>query len=86
MQKDEEIFKQNDFSDFLYYITSGRYEVYHDSTLVGVLSPQDIFMGEMSFLLNNRRSATVKAETAGKLIKINRRTFISVIKKYPHYG
>jgi len=86
VKKDEEIFKQNDFSDFLYYITSGRYEVYHDSTLVGVLSPQDIFMGEMSFLLNNRRSATVKAETAGKLIKINRRTFISVIKKYPHYG
>ncbi len=81
-----QIFKQNDFSDFLYYITSGRYKVYHENALVGVLTPQDIFMGEMSFLLNNRRSATVKAETAGKLIKITRRTFISVVKKYPNYG
>lgn len=86
IEKEEVVFKQNDFSDFLYYITSGRYRVYHDSTLVGILTPQDIFMGEMSFLLNNRRSATVKSVTPGKLIKITRRTFISVVKKYPHYG
>jgi CRP-like cAMP-binding protein len=43
-------------------------------------------MGEMSFLLNNRRSAAVKAETDGSLVKISKRSFISVIKKYPHYG
>ena len=43
-------------------------------------------MGEMSFLLNNRRSATVKAETYGRLIKISRKAFVSVVKKYPHYG
>jgi CRP-like cAMP-binding protein len=43
-------------------------------------------MGEMSFLLNNRRSATVIADTEGKLVKITRRSFVSVIKDYPHYG
>jgi len=40
----------------------------------------------MSFLLNKRRSAMVKADTSGKLIKISRKTFVSVIKDYPHYG
>lgn len=53
---------------------------------VGALGPEDIFVGEMSFLLNNRRSATVRAETEGKLVKISRRAFVTVIKEYPHYG
>ena len=51
-----------------------------------MITPADIFMGEMSFLLNNRRSAAVRAEGDGKLIKIARRDFVMVIKNYPHYG
>ncbi len=43
-------------------------------------------MGEMSFLLNNQRSAMVKAESRGKLIKMSRRNFVSVVKEHPHYG
>jgi anti-sigma regulatory factor (Ser/Thr protein kinase) len=80
------IFQQGEPSDFLYYISSGRYSVLYDSSQVGTLTPVDIFMGEMSFLLNNQRSATVRAETSGKLIKISRKAFVSIIKSYPHYG
>ena len=40
----------------------------------------------MSFLLNNRRSATVRAEIDGKLLKISRKSFVTVIKEFPHYG
>jgi CRP-like cAMP-binding protein len=40
----------------------------------------------MSFLLDNRRSATVRAEEDGKLIRISKKSFIKVIKRYPHYG
>jgi CRP-like cAMP-binding protein len=43
-------------------------------------------MGEMSFLLNQRRSASVRADTPGKLILLTRKTFVSVIREYPHYG
>lgn len=43
-------------------------------------------MGEMSFLLNNQRSATVLSESSGKLIKISRKAFVEVMKEYPHYG
>jgi hypothetical protein len=84
--KGDIIFREGESSDFVYYIASGRYSVFHKARHVGMLKPGDIFMGEMSFLLNNRRSATVRTELPGKLIKISRRDFVSVIKQYPHYG
>ncbi|MCL2759857.1 MAG: cyclic nucleotide-binding domain-containing protein, partial [Treponema sp.] len=69
-----------------YYISSGTYEVLHKNKRVGTLSSQDIFMGEMSFLLNQRRSATIRATSAGKLIHLTQKTFINIIRDYPHYG
>jgi CRP-like cAMP-binding protein len=80
------VLREDEPSDYLYYIVSGRYTVYHNLKQVGTLSPQDIFMGEMSFLLNQRRSAAVRAEGPGKLILLTRKTFVSVIREYPHYG
>ncbi|MFP4564654.1 MAG: cyclic nucleotide-binding domain-containing protein [Spirochaetia bacterium] len=82
----EVIFDEGESSDFLYYIASGRFAVFYNDMKVGTLGPEDIFVGEMSFLLNNRRSATVRASTEGKLVKISRRAFVTVIKEYPHYG
>lgn len=84
--KGEIIFKEGEPSDFLYYISSGTYSVFHQRKHVGMLSVGDIFMGEMSFLLNKKRSATVRAETPGKLVKVSRKTFVTVIRDYPHYG
>lgn len=80
------IFKEGEKGNFLYYIASGVYSVYHKGMVVGSATPADLFMGEMAFLLNNRRSATVKTVEPGKLIKISRKTFVQVMKKFPHYG
>jgi len=80
------ILQEGDPSDFLYYISSGTYEVIHQDKQVGILSAQDIFMGEMSFLLNQRRSATIRATSTGKLILLTQKTFINIIREYPHYG
>ncbi len=43
-------------------------------------------MGEMSFLLSNRRSATVVAKGPCNLIKISKQDFVNLIKGSPHYG
>lgn len=86
VKKGDVVFKESDKSDFLFYIVSGQYSVYHKNKKVGSLSVDDIFMGEMSFLLNKSRSATVKADTEGKLIRLSRKTFVGVIRDYPHYG
>jgi len=85
-KKGDIVFKEGEKGNFLYYIASGRYKVLHNKKEVGSLSPVDLFMGEMAFLLNNRRSAAVVAEETGKLIKISRKSFVQVMKKYPHYG
>ena len=85
-KKGDVVFHEGEKGNFLYYISSGRYKVFHNKNEVGSLSPVDLFMGEMAFLLNNRRSAAVIAEEAGKLIKISRKSFVQVMKKYPHYG
>jgi CRP-like cAMP-binding protein len=53
---------------------------------VSLLTPDDIFVGEMSFLLNNRRSAAVEAETDGLLIQVSKKEFVEAIKTNPHYA
>ncbi|MBU1106739.1 MAG: cyclic nucleotide-binding domain-containing protein [Candidatus Riflebacteria bacterium] len=80
------VFSEGEPSDFLYYISSGQYEVSVNGEAVTVLTHDDIFLGEMSFLLNNRRSATVKALTAGCLIRISKKEFVAGIKEKPHYS
>jgi len=80
------VLKEGDLSNYLYYISSGTYEVLLNNKPIGNLSPKDIFMGEMSFLLNQRRSATIRATSPGKLIFLTQKTLINVIREYPHYG
>jgi CRP-like cAMP-binding protein len=86
VKKGDIVLREDEPSDYLYYIVSGKYTVFHNLKQVGTLSPQDIFMGEIAFLLNQRRSASVRAESTGKLILLTRKTFISIIREYPHYG
>ena len=85
-QKGTVIFRQGEISNYIFYISSGQYTVYHDDVPVGILTPADIFMGEMSFLLNHQRSASVVADTPGKIIKIARKSFVNSIRQYPQYG
>ena len=45
-----------------------------------------MLIGEMAFLLDDKRSASVKAEEPGKLIRIPKVAFVNMIRKNPHYG
>lgn len=80
------ILKEGERSDCLYYIVNGIYEVILNEKKIAELNPSDVFLGEMSFLLKNKRVANVIAKTDGKLIEISKKSFINIIKKYPHYG
>lgn len=80
------ICKENEESNNLFYISSGRYAVYVDNKLMTVLTPADIFIGEMAFLLNDRRSATIVSIGNGVLIKIPKMNFMKLIDRYPYYG
>ncbi len=80
------VLKQGERSNCLYYIVNGIYEIILNDKKIAELNPSDVFLGEMSFLLNNKRIANVVAKTDGKLIEISKKSFINIIKKYPHYG
>ncbi|MFH1428516.1 MAG: cyclic nucleotide-binding domain-containing protein [Candidatus Margulisiibacteriota bacterium] len=80
------VFEQGDRSDYIYYIVKGNYDVIVNGEVIASLSADDIFMGEMSFLLSHRRSAAVKARTKGKLIQISKKAFMQAIRKKPHYA
>ncbi|MEI8095144.1 MAG: cyclic nucleotide-binding domain-containing protein [Spirochaetales bacterium] len=80
------VFSQGEESNHLYYIVSGDYEVLANGRRVAILTPKDVFVGEMSFLLKNKRTATVRALGPGKLIKITKQEFVQSLKDKPHYG
>ena len=93
--QDQEIFyfkhlqlvcRQNEESSNLFYIRSGRYAVYVENILLTVLTPADIFIGEMAFLTNDKRSATIVAIGPGSLVSIPKMKFMRLIEMHPHYG
>ncbi len=80
------VFSQGEEGNYLYYIISGDYEVLANGRRVAILTPKDVFVGEMSFLLKNKRTATVRALGPGKLIRISKQEFVQSLKDKPHYG
>lgn len=82
----EVVFREGEESDYLYYIAEGSLDIYSEGQRITSLTPDDIFLGEMSFLLNNRRSANVVSVGRSTLISIDKNRFVSVIKEKPHYG
>jgi len=80
------VLSEGEKSDFVFYIVSGTFEVLVGSRIVSTLSEEDLFLGEMSFLLEQRRTATVRATSPGRLIKVNKREFVAAIKRKPHYA
>ena len=82
----EVVFNEGEPSNFLYFICTGTFEVLVNGQPVSALHPDDIFLGEMSFLLSNRRSATVRATSEAKLIRVSKKEFVEGIKAKPHYA
>lgn len=78
--------RENEETNNLFYISSGRFAVYVNDRLVSVLTPSDVFIGEMAFLLDDKRTATVVSIGKGVLIKIPKMNFMRLIERYPHYG
>jgi anti-sigma regulatory factor (Ser/Thr protein kinase) len=80
------VFTEGEESNYLYYIVSGTLDVYSGGEHITSLGPEDMFLGEMSFLLNDRRSATVISRGDSSLIRISKNSFVNAIKENPHYG
>lgn len=80
------IFREGENSNNLYYIVSGELHIYRNGQCVSSLTPDDLFLGEMSFLLTNKRSATVISQGRSVLVPVSKHSFVNIIKDQPHYG
>lgn len=78
--------REGEMSNDLFFILAGRFAVYSKNKLAAVLTPNDLFIGEMAFLLNDRRTASVVAVGDCRLIKIPKADFLILIRQNPHYG
>jgi hypothetical protein len=80
------VFREGEPGDHMYYIAKGHFDVLVGDCVVSSLSADDVLMGEMAFLLNNRRTATVLATAPGALVRMSKRQFVEALKARPHYG
>lgn len=86
-KKGQTVFRRGEESNFLYYIASGRYQVLDEKGgLLSEVDSAEAFLGEMSFLLNNRRTATVVSADEGVLYRIAKNRFIAAMQKSPYYA
>lgn len=86
VRKGEFLFREDDPSTYLYYIVKGRFDVMTDGVVMTTLTPDDIFLGELAFLLGKNHSSSVRAQTDGALVRISKREFIEAVKRRPHYA
>ncbi len=66
----EALFLEGDSSQDMYILVSGRLEIFKDEKKISEITEPGSMVGEMSYLLGSRRTATVKAGTDIKVIHV----------------
>ena len=79
----ETLFVQGDNSQDMYLLVSGQIEVFKDDKKIADITEPDTTVGEMSFLLKARRTATVKALTDVKAIMIPTGQITEIMHDHP---
>jgi CRP-like cAMP-binding protein len=86
MRSGQELFRKGDRGDALYVVASGMLGVYGDENeRLSILVAGDTF-GEMALLCEDPRSATVRAESASELVRLDRERFQELLEREPKLG
>ena len=77
------IFLEGDDSQDLFILINGQLDILKGKKKIAeITKPGDLF-GEMSFLLGDRRTATVKARRKGELVRIPKEEISVFLQKFP---
>lgn len=82
----ETIFYEGDDSKDIYILVSGELDVLKGKRKIAQISGEGTIFGEMSYLLNQGRTATIKARTDTLLIKIPEDKIEEFFKRFPELG
>lgn len=82
MKAGQTIFKKGDPANGMYIVVSGTVKVIKDSTIITKINA-DGFFGELALLDNEPRFADAIAETDGKLLFMDKKTFDQISDDQP---
>jgi len=82
-KKGQILFLEGDDSQDLYVLVSGYLDVIKGDTKITRITEKGSLFGEMSFLLGSRRTATVKAGTDVKTIRIPKEEITGFLNEFP---
>ncbi len=77
------IFLEGDDSQDLYILISGQLDILKGDQKISSMNQRGSLFGEMSFLLGARRTATVKAKSDVKVIRIPKEEITSFLQEFP---
>jgi CRP/FNR family cyclic AMP-dependent transcriptional regulator len=92
VRKGDAIIREGKMGDSLYLLQSGSVRIMkktvqdEDYTVVILHDHMNIYFGEIALVDNDRRSATVLAETNCELIKLTRKDFLAMAEADPLLG
>jgi len=79
----ETLFFEGDDSQDIYVLVSGKLDVLKGTQKIADIVKEGVVFGEMSFLLNEKRTATVKAMTDVKAVRIPKENVEPFLKEFP---
>jgi PAS domain S-box-containing protein len=77
------IFLEGDDSQDLYILVSGQLNVFKGNKKIAQITEKGSFFGEMSYLLNAKRTATIKAEKNVEAIQIHKEDIPGFFQEFP---
>ena len=77
------IFLEGDDSQDLYILVSGQLNVFKGNKKIAQITEKGSFFGEMSYLLNAKRTATIKAEKNVEAIQIHKEDIPGFFLEFP---
>ncbi len=86
------IIKEGDFGDSFYILTEGKVRIFRNTpsgdpiALANLTSDMHVFFGETALIGKDTRSATVKAITDCKTLKLSGKKFLELCEKEPVLG
>ncbi len=83
---DAQIFREGDEADFMYFVDSGQVSLYIDkfNTQIQIRQANEgDWFGELAVYNGSRRTASAKATTASRLLRVSRKDFLSMLGEEP---
>lgn len=80
------LFLEGEESQDLYVLVEGELDVLKGDQVISILAKPGAVFGEMSFLMGDKRTATIRARTDGKALSVPRKDIGRFLQEFPDLG